>query len=187
VIIHDGLQRPKEKTAGMRGVGPKTVAQVMRPDVVTVGPDATVGEAVEAMRRYRVGAVPVVKDEVVIGMVTTRDLLGQPVYRQIADVMSSDVATISSDETIMAAYSLMDSRGIGRLPVVDGGRLVGMITRQDTLHELGKLTDPLTDLPWPGTLRQRAADLLARGEEIVIVFIDLDRFRLVNKRLGHVA
>src|SRR3989304_1705914 len=81
----------------------------------------------------------------------------------------------------------MEARDVNQLPVIEHGRLIGLVTRLDILHELGKLTDPLTGLPWPGTLRQRAAELLQQGQEIVILFIDLDRFRLVNKRFGHVV
>jgi diguanylate cyclase (GGDEF)-like protein len=81
----------------------------------------------------------------------------------------------------------METRQVGRLPAVEDGRLVGIIARLDILHELGKLTDPLTGLPWPGTLRQHAATLLQQGAEIVVFFIDIDRFRLVNKRFGHVV
>ncbi|HXF82624.1 MAG TPA: diguanylate cyclase [bacterium] len=71
--------------------------------------------------------------------------------------------------------------------MVADGVLVGIVTRSDLLHELGKLTDPLTELPWSGSLRQHGADLLKQGREIAVVFIDLDDFGVVNKLYGHVV
>jgi diguanylate cyclase (GGDEF)-like protein len=155
--------------------------------MITLPRDASVAAAMRAMLEHRVGAIPVVDGQRILGIITTRDLLGQALYRLIGDIMTTGLATIGPDEPITAAYDIMDTRDVGQLPVIEHGRLIGTVSRLDVLHELGKLTDPLTGLPWPGTLRQRAAELLQQGREIVILFIDLDRFRLVNKRFGHVV
>jgi diguanylate cyclase (GGDEF)-like protein len=88
---------------------------------------------------------------------------------------------------VIAWQKAVTDTPIGRLPVVDQGALVGMVTREDLLKELGRLTDPLTDLPWSVTLRQKAADLLKAGREISVLFIDLDDFAFVNKLYGHVV
>lgn len=165
----------------------KTVRDLMRREVITLRPDASVAAAIQAILRHRIGGLPVVEGDAVVGIVTPRDLLGQALYRLVGDIMTTDVATVSPDAPVTAAYRIMEERQVGRLPVVEDGRLAGIIARVDVLQELGKLTDPLTDLPWPGTLRQRAADLLRAGQEIVVAFIDLDGFRLVNKRHGHVV
>jgi len=165
----------------------KRVREVMTSDIVTLGRDSSVAAAMQAMLTHGVTGIPVVEGRRVVGIVTARDLLGQALYRLVGDVMTGAVATISPDDSIADAHRLMERRDVGRLPVLEDGRLVGLVSRPDILRELGKLTDPLTGLPWSGTLRQRAAALLADGMEIVIVFIDLDRFRQVNKRFGHVA
>ncbi len=165
----------------------KTVAQLMLKAGVTLPPDAIVATAIQTMLKHHVGEILVVDREKVVGILTARDLLGQGLYRVLRDVMTTDLATVAPDTPITAAYSLLDRRMVGRLPVVENGRLVGIITRSAILHELGRLTDPLTELPWPGMLREQAANLLRSGEEIVVMFIDLDRFRQVNKRLGHVV
>jgi len=139
------------------------------------------------MRKYRTGEIVIVEQRRVVGIVTARDLLGQTHYRTLGQIMIRNVATISPEAPITDAYKVIEEHGVDRLPVVGQQGLVGLITRSDILHELGQLTDPLTGLPWAGLLRQQAADLLGAGEEIVIIFIDLDRFRQVNKRLGHVV
>jgi len=165
----------------------KTVRQLMTTEMITLPREASVAAAMQAMLKHRVAAIPIVEGQRVLGIITTRDLLGQALYRLVGDVMISGVATIGPEEPVTAAYEMMETRDVAQLPVVEQGRLLGLVTRLDVLHELGKLTDPLTGLPWPGTLRQRAAELVAAGREIVIIFVDLDRFRLVNKRFGHVV
>jgi len=122
-----------------------------------------------------------------VGMVTIHDLLGRPPYRSVREVMSSAVGTVSPGEPVTTAYALMDAHGVDRLAVVEGDTLVGVVTRGDLLQELGKLTDPLTELPWSGSLRQHGADLLKAGREIAVIFIDLDDFGVVNKLYGHVV
>ncbi len=165
----------------------KTVAQLLSKAVVTMPPDAIVSVAIQTMLKHRVEEILVEDRGQVVGIVTARDLLGQSHYRVLADVMTQNVATVSPEEPITRAYALLEERGVDRLPVVVDRRIIGIITRSDILHEFGRLTDPLTGLPWPGLLRQQAEDLLRQGEEIVIIFIDLDKFRQVNKRLGHVV
>src|SRR3990172_6096224 len=159
----------------------------MRTEMITLPRDASVAAAMRAMLEHRVGALSVIEGYRIRGIIPPRDLLGQALYRLVGDIMTTGLATIGPDEPITTAYQIMEARDVNQLPVVEHGRLIGLVTRLDILHELGKLTDPLTGLPWPGTLRQRAAELLQQGQEIVILFIDLERFRLVNKRFGHVV
>jgi hypothetical protein len=148
---------------------------------VTIRSTDTVASAVQHLRDHRIEALPVVDDGRLIGIVTIRDLIGHPSYRPISEVMTREVVTVTVSEPVTTAFAVMESRGIGRLPVLNGDRVVGIITRSDLLRELGKLTDPLTELPWSGSLRQTAADLLKGGREIAIVFIDLDDFGRVNR------
>ena len=165
----------------------KTVGQLMASPVITVAPGETVAAAVARLRQHEISALPVVEGGRLAGMVSIRDLLGHPPYRPIREIMSPTVVTIGPGEPVTAAYALMDDRGVSRLAVVgEDGSLVGIVTRADLLHELGKLTDPLTDLPWSGSLRQHGADLLKQGREIAVIFIDLDDFGIVNKLYGHV-
>ncbi|MDQ7819539.1 MAG: CBS domain-containing protein [Armatimonadota bacterium] len=167
----------------------RTVAAFMARAVITASPEETVAAVARRLAEHRIGGAPVVDPEGrIVGIVTLRDLVGQPPYRPVREVMTRQVITVSPGERITDAYDLMKRHGVGRLPVVDeAGRVVGVVTRGDLLHELGRLTDPLTGLPWSGTLRQQAADLLKAGREITVLFIDLDDFGLVNKLYGHVV
>jgi len=165
----------------------KTVGQFMTERVVTVASRDTVASAVQHLRDSRIEALPVVDGGRLVGIVTLKDLIGHPSYRPIREVMTRDVVTVARAEPVTTAFAVMEANGIGRLPVMDDGAVVGIVTRSDLLRELGKLTDPLTELPWAGTLRATAADLLKHGREIAIMFVDLDEFGTVNKLYGHVV
>ncbi len=165
----------------------KTVAEFMAKSLVTGAPGETVTAVARRLTERSIGGLPVMENGSIVGIVTLKDLVGQPPYRSVREVMTRDVVTVAPSERITDAYAVMDTRRIGRLPVVDQGALVGIVTRGDLLKELGRLTDPMTDLPWPGTLRQEAADLLKAGREISVLFIDLDDFGIVNKLYGHVV
>ncbi len=165
----------------------KTVAQVMSSDVVTVEAGRTVADAAALMLDRRVSLLPVVDGEGLVGLLTMRELLRALPYRPVVEVMQRDVATASRDMPITAAYMLMEEQRIGQLPVVDEGRVVGLITIEGILRELGLPVDPLTELPWGAALRQRAVEYLKYGREIAIIFLDLDNFGQANKQFGHVA
>lgn len=165
----------------------KTVEQVMRQDIPAIGSDKTVADAVAILSDQELNALPVVEEGRFVGIVTVRDLLRALPYRPITELLPREIATASPQMPLSAAYALMEERRQGQLPVVDQDRLIGMITREDILRELGPPIDPLTGLPWATTLRERAIQLLKDGEEIALLFIDLDNFGLVNKQFGHVV
>jgi IMP dehydrogenase len=164
----------------------KTVAQVMTTGVVTVEAGRSVADATALMLDHHVGVLPVVDGECLIGLITIRDLLRALPYRPVVAVMQRDVTVVSGEMPITGAYMLMEEQRVGQLPVVDQGRVAGLITIESILRELGLPIDPLTELPWGAALRRRAVEDLKDGREIAIVFFDLDNFGQVNKQLGHV-
>jgi diguanylate cyclase (GGDEF)-like protein len=81
----------------------------------------------------------------------------------------------------------MAKSGISRLPVVENSELIGVVTTNDLLPELGRSYDPLTLLPWTDSLREWAIYHLRGGSEITILFFDLDQFGKFNRTYGHVV
>lgn len=108
-------------------------------EVVTVTTGGSVAEAVALLAARRIGAVPVVDgDGAVAGVFSERDVIycleregPSTLERQVAEVMTAPALTVTSDESVIAALALMTRRRIRHLPVVDGGRLVGIVSIGD--------------------------------------------------------
>ncbi len=146
-------------------------------DPVTIEKENTVGDALEMMRSYKIGGIPVVdKDGILIGIVTNRDLRFQrDMNRKIEDVMTKDGLITTHDSTLEHASDMLLRNKIEKLPVVDEkGRLLGLITYKD----ITKLKDnPNACKDAKGRLRVAAgvgvtADTLARVEALVTAGVD---------------
>ena len=136
------------------------VKDVMTPEVVVVAPDCGFKHIVDVLADFKVSAVPVVDNGIVIGVVSEADLLHKVEFggalaparlferrsqrnaREKAagetarDLMSSPVVTVSPDASIGAAARLMEQHHVKRLPVIDEatGQLVGIVARRDLLR-----------------------------------------------------
>ncbi|WP_424887053.1 CBS domain-containing protein [Streptomyces sp. XH2] len=116
-----------------------------------VPPDASLAETARHMADAGVGALPVVQDDGVIGVITDRDLVvramahGLSPALRVEDVMSGDPVTVELDTPVAAALHAMRSIKARHLPVVDKGRLVGMVSFDDLFSylsvELGALAE----------------------------------------------
>ena len=106
--------------------------------VWTIGPEEPVLEAIQLMADKHIGALPVLRDEELVGIVSERDyarkviLLGRsssdtPVWQ----IMSSPVTTVTPDEGVHRCMELMTELRIRHLPVMEKNRLVGMISIGD--------------------------------------------------------
>ena len=118
-----------------------TFASIIRQrdgDVIQVAPDTSVRSVVQLLADHRIGAVPVVEDGQVIGIMSERDviyslrrdgaaILEWPVER----VMTRPAITVESSVGILTGLSLMTRRRIRHLPVVDAGRLIGFVSIGD--------------------------------------------------------
>ncbi len=114
------------------------VREVMTPDPVTVAGTSTVVEAARAMRDEGVGDVIVVEGSAICGILTDRDIIVRGVAlgrdpRQIParDLCSRSVATLEPTQTVEEAFRLMREKAVQRLPVVDDGRPVGIVSIND--------------------------------------------------------
>jgi CBS domain-containing protein len=114
------------------------------PDVVSnqqlleMPPDATVRSAALAMRERHVGAVLVTTDGHLAGIFTERDMVNRvvaegrdPDRTTLVEVMTADPDTIAPTTTAIEALRRMDDGGYRHLPIVERGRLVGIVSRRD--------------------------------------------------------
>ncbi|MCK7622198.1 CBS domain-containing protein [Streptomyces sp. RS10V-4] len=120
------------------------VRDVMRTPVVTVAADATLRETARLMARHTVGCVAVVSDEAVLGMVTDRDLAvrglgaGRSATAPVGAVMTEPVRAVRPDDDVDAAYRTMAHAAVRRLPVLEQGRLVGVVALDDLLMDVSR-------------------------------------------------
>ena len=107
-------------------------------DVLTVEADLTVREAVALLAERKIGALPVVRGDEVAGIMSERDViyclrtdgaavLDWPVER----IMTAPAITVERDHEVLSALSLMTRRRIRHLPVVEGGRIIGIVSIGD--------------------------------------------------------
>ena len=116
-------------------------------DVMTSAPTAledtdTVFEAARAMRDGDFGSIIVLKGGAVCGVVTDRDIVIRAVAEgsdlqavKLSEICSSDVTTVSPGDSLDEAAELMQNKAIRRVPVVDKGRLVGVVSLGDLAKE----------------------------------------------------
>ena len=121
------------------------VRDVMTKDVKVCAPHDSVTAAAQIMRDVNCGSVPVCEGKKVVGMITDRDIVVRgvaekhPGSTKVEDIMSSKLVTISADATTKEAANLMAEHQIRRLPVVEGDKLIGIVSLGD--FAISKLTD----------------------------------------------
>ncbi|MBI1208034.1 MAG: CBS domain-containing protein [Azospirillum sp.] len=107
---------------------------------ITVGPEMTVRQAARLMREKRVGSVLVVEKGQLTGIFTERDALNRvlaaaldPDRTVISEVMTKSPQTISPNRPVVHALHMMHDGGFRHMPVVDGGRPLGMVSIRDAM------------------------------------------------------
>jgi len=118
-----------------------TIASILHgkgTDTVSVTPETTVAAAVALLAERRIGAVPVMDGEAVVGIFSERDVIhclradgAAALDRPVGQVMTAPVESVAPDSPVIGALSLMTRRRIRHLPVIDGGRVVGFVSIGD--------------------------------------------------------
>ncbi len=118
--------------------------QIMQKDLVTILPSSTVFDAAVKMKEYHVGSVLIVEEGWKLkGILTDRDIamavaagLKDPKTTLVRDVMTVDPITINSNEDVDSALRVMNRANIHRLPVIENGKLVGLLSSGDLAVEM---------------------------------------------------
>ena len=115
-----------------------SVRDAMTESPRAIGTAASVVEAARLMREQDVGSLPVTKDETLVGMITDRDITtrvvaeaADPNTMSVGDVCSHDLISVEPGSDIEEALLLMARHQVRRLPVVENGRLVGIVAQAD--------------------------------------------------------
>ena len=154
------------------------VGEVMTSPAITVHETATVKGAIELLEKHSIAAMPVLDgDGNVVGVVSEADVIREmvipdqraheitvrltapPFNSRVVDVMSTYPLTVTSDTELAKAADLMTSTVVKSLPVVDHGRVVGVISRRDIIRMLSR-EDPRIEAEIDELLRQAGKDWL---------------------------
>lgn len=119
----------------------QTIQEVMTRNVQTISTQDTVQRAAQLMDELNVGAIPVLDDGRLVGMVTDRDItvrsvaVGQdPTATRVGDVMSTDVRTCTIDQRVEDVLAQMADVQIRRVPVIDAnGQVIGIVSLGDVV------------------------------------------------------
>jgi CBS domain-containing protein len=136
------------------------VRDVMTAGPVCVTPDTPVSVVAEVMDADNIGAVPVVEDDRLTGMITDRDIVVRAIARgkdprgmPVREIYSTDVVAVTPDDKLNDVVSIMAGQQIRRLPVVDGEHhLVGVISQADIAIEakekrVGEMVEEISKPP----------------------------------------
>ncbi|HBO42731.1 MAG TPA: CBS domain-containing protein [Planctomycetaceae bacterium] len=125
-----------------------TVAQYMVKEVVTVHPEVPAADGILLLLKHGISGMPVV-DELgnMVGFLSERDCLKTLVHARyhnlpttaVRDLMTTEVKTIGPDVGILEVAEIFVNNAFRRLPVIEGGKLVGQISRRDVLRAVEKL------------------------------------------------
>ena len=128
-----------------------SVRDAMTEDPRSIGPSVSVVEAARLMREGDIGSLPITDDETLVGMITDRDITtravaeaADPTQTSVGEVCSHDLISVEPDQDLDEALQLMARHQVRRLPVVENGRLVGIVAQADiALSEKEKKTGEL--------------------------------------------
>jgi len=173
-VIHKNMTIEKQ-AAQIKRV--KRAENVMIYDPVTIHPDATVSEAMNLMKEYRIGGIPVVdRNGILKGIVTNRDLRFESNgAKKISLVMTTNLITTDHQSNLESAARILQKHKIEKLPIIDEeGKLIGLITYKDITKTKDRPNSCKDD---KGRLRVAgavgiAADTLERAEALVNANVD---------------
>jgi IMP dehydrogenase len=173
-VIHKNMSVEKQ-AAQVKRV--KRAENVMIFDPITIGLEATVGEAMNLMSEFKIGGIPVIdKNGILKGIVTNRDLrFENNRAKKITEVMTTNLITTNHQTNLQAAARILQKHKIEKLPMIDeSGKLIGLITYKDITKTKDRPDSCKDD---KGRLRVAAAvgiasDTLQRVEALVNAGVD---------------
>jgi CBS domain-containing protein len=142
------------------------VSEVMTEAVVTESAEDTLTEAAATMREHQTGSLLVMEGDRLTGIFTERDVLKaiaqglDPQQARVREVMTKDVITISPHTKLKEAAALMASKWIRHLPVVEGERVVGLISQRDLTGVFAEALDE------PEQMQRIAGEDLVRSRRL---------------------
>ncbi len=110
--------------------------EIMTPNVIRVREDNTIEDAARLLARHHITGLPVVNsDEALVGLITEYDLISKQGHH-VSEIMSRSVISVTADTEVEAVAHLLTSQHIRRVPVLEDGRLVGIVSQSDLVRQI---------------------------------------------------
>jgi CBS domain-containing protein len=162
-----------EKDEGQKGAYLSLKIQdVMIREVITIGENATVKEAAEIMNRFEIGSLIIVSSGKAVGIMTERDLLKRVVAEardanttQVKEIMTTPLVVVEPNMDLEKAVRQMFQMKIKKLPVVDGKRLVGLVS----LTDIARFHPPMIKLLKQLAVKQTAPKSIKKVVDYYVV------------------
>jgi len=116
------------------------VKDIMTKNLITAGRSEIIREVVKKMFKYNLRALPVVDGQKLVGLISHEDIVKKIVlekfsnFNRVIGIMATDTMTVDPDMDIKELIKLMEERKLKRVPVVKGGKLVGLVTQTDIIR-----------------------------------------------------
>ena len=176
-----------------------TVRDLMSTNVATVGSDQTMALAANLMADDGISSLVVVDDGVVVGIITEKDFLEKVVAKKMSamdvkvkEVMSSPVISVSPALTVLEAGIVAEERHVKRLPVIDEGKLVGIVTQTDLIRVLTSygmwrditeiMTKEVATIQRVASVAEAASIMASRGISGIVVMQDKKIVGILTER-----
>ena len=112
-------------------------------DIISVTPIATVFDAIELMSDFHVGALPVIQEEALVGIISERDYARKVILRdrsskstRVSEIMTCEVISVTTSHRVDECIDLMKEHHIRHLVVVEDGRVLGLLSLRDLFTEI---------------------------------------------------
>jgi CBS domain-containing protein len=126
---------------------------IMKQNVISVFSDSPVSEAARKMEEHNIGCLPVLQDGQIKGILTDRDIVTKAIARgsdpsltKVADVMQPHVISATAEMDVLEALRLMSLNHVRRLPILEDGRIVGIVSAMDLARVVQEEVDNLLSL-----------------------------------------
>ena len=123
----------------------RTAKDIMTDTVIVAKEDMIVTEAIKLLLRWHISGLPVLDGEgKLVGIITEHDLMnfaisGDAADTKVSNIMTTSIETYSPDTLVVEVINHFAARRIRRIPVVENGKVVGIISRRDILRELSRI------------------------------------------------
>ena len=124
-----------------------SVKEIMNPNVVSLDPDASLKDAAELMEKQKIGSIVIVDGNKPVGIITERDFATKIMLKpysaetKVSEVMSSPVVHIASNQSVADVIDIMANKDIRKVPVIDDGKVIGIVTGTEFLRLFVQATD----------------------------------------------